>query len=133
MPNLFRHPTCKVNDLLSYRIIYKLAFRLHLNLINMLYKQGHVYIMSNTYRTTFYIGVTSNLASRVWQHINNEGSLFVKKYKLYDLVFYEYFERITDGIAREKQLKNWHQDWKINLIKSMNPEMKDLKDQLDMA
>jgi putative endonuclease len=99
----------------------------------MIYEQGHVYIMSNTYRTTFYIGVTSNLAARVWQHINNEGSLFVKKYKLYDLVFYEYFERITDGIAREKQLKNWHHEWKVNLIKSMNPEMKDLKDQLDMA
>ena len=99
----------------------------------MLYKQGHVYIMSNIYRTTFYLGVTSNLEARVWQHINNEGSLFVKKYKLYDLVFYEYHERITDAIAREKQLKNWHQDWKINLIKSMNPEMKDLKDQLDMA
>ena len=99
----------------------------------MLYKQGHVYIMSNSYRTTFYIGVTSNLEARVWQHINGEGSLFVKKYKLYDLVFYEYHERITDAITREKQLKNWHHEWKVNLIKSMNPEMKDLKDQLGMA
>jgi putative endonuclease len=57
---------------------------------------------------------------------------FVKKYRLYDLIYYEYFERITDAIDREKQLKNWHQDWKINLIKSVNPEMKDLKDQLEM-
>ncbi len=97
---------------------------------NMLLKQGHVYIMSNQYRTTFYIGVTSDLESRVWQHVNGEGSAFVKKYKLYDLVFYEYFERITDAIDREKQLKNWHKDWKIKLIQSMNPEMKDLKDQL---
>ncbi len=88
--------------------------------------------MSNQYRTTFYIGVTSNLATRVWQHINNEGSAFVKKYKLYDLVYYEYFEKITDAIDREKQLKNWHRDWKINLIKSENPEMKDLKDQLEL-
>jgi len=47
-------------------------------------------------------------------------------------VFYEYFEQITDAIAREKQLKNWHHDWKVNLIKSMNPEMKDLKDQLEL-
>jgi len=86
--------------------------------------------MSNTYRTTFYIGVTSNLEARVWQHINGEGSAFVKKYKLYDLVFFEYFERITDAIDREKQLKNWHRDWKINLIKSANPKMADLKDQL---
>jgi putative endonuclease len=51
---------------------------------------------------------------------------------LYDLVYYEYFERITDAIDREKQLKNWHRDWKINLIQSMNPEMKDLKGDLEL-
>jgi len=80
----------------------------------MLFKQGHIYIMTNQYRTTFYIGVTSALEVRVWQHVNNKGSEFVKKYKLYDLVYYEYFPRITDAIDREKQLKNWHKDWKIN-------------------
>lgn len=95
-------------------------------------KQGYVYIMTNKYRTTFYIGVTSNLDGRVWEHINNQGSEFVKKYKLYDLVYYEHFEQITDAINREKQLKNWHRDWKINLIKSENPEMKDLKYLLDL-
>ena len=98
----------------------------------MLFKQGYTYIMTNKYRTTFYVGVTSTLEARVWQHINNEGSEFVKKYKLYDLVYFEYYERITDAIDREKQLKNWHKDWKINLIKSVNPEMKDLKDQLGL-
>lgn len=98
----------------------------------MLFKQGHVYIMSNAYRTTFYIGVTGNLEARIWQHINGEGSKFVKRYRLFDLVYYEYFERITDAIDREKQLKNWHHDWKVNLIKSVNPEMKDLKCQLDL-
>lgn len=98
----------------------------------MLFKQGYIYIMSNQYRTTFYIGVTSNLEARIWQHINNEGSEFVKKYRLYDLIYFEHFHRITDAIDREKQLKRWHRDWKINLIQSMNPEMKDLKDQLDM-
>lgn len=86
--------------------------------------------MSNTYRTTFYIGVTADLRTRVWQHVNNVGSAFVKKYKLYDLVYYEYFERITDAIDREKQLKNWHRNWKINLIRVENPDMKDLKDDL---
>jgi len=95
-------------------------------------KQGHVYIMTNKYRTTFYIGVTSDLRARVWQHINNEGSAFVKKYKLFHLVFYEYFARITDAITREKQLKNWHRDWKINLIQSVNPEMKDLKHEIEL-
>ncbi len=64
----------------------------------MLFNQGHVYIMSNQYRTTFYIGVTSNLEVRVWQHLNGEGSAFVKKYKCYDLIYFEYFERITDAI-----------------------------------
>jgi len=88
--------------------------------------------MTNKYRTTFYIGVTSDLTGKVWQHINNEGSQFVKRYRLYNLVFYEYYERITDAIDREKQLKNWHHDWKVNLIKSMNPEMKDLKGQLEL-
>ena len=98
----------------------------------MLFKQGYIYIMTNKYRTTFYIGITSDLTGRVWQHINNEGSQFVKRYRLYNLVFYEYYERITDAIDREKQLKNWHHDWKVNLIKSMNPEMKDLKGQLEL-
>lgn len=98
----------------------------------MLNKQGYVYIMSNKCRTTFYIGVTSNLEGRIWQHNNGEGSVFVKKYQLHDLIFYEHFERITDAIDREKQLKNWHREWKVNLVKSVNPEMKDLKDQLDM-
>ncbi|MDR6942008.1 GIY-YIG nuclease family protein [Mucilaginibacter pocheonensis] len=89
-------------------------------------------MMSNTYRTVFYIGVTADLRSRVWQHINGEGSIFVKKYKCHDLIYHEYFERITDAIDREKQLKRWHKDWKINLIKSINPEMKDLKVELDL-
>jgi putative endonuclease len=93
----------------------------------MLFKQPCVYIMSNQYRTTFYIGVTSDIRARVWQHLNNEGSAFVKKYKLFDLVYYEGFEQITDAINREKQLKNWHHGWKVNLIKLLNPTMKDLK------
>ena len=88
--------------------------------------------MSNKYRTTFYVGVTSDLRSRVWQHINGQGSAFVKKYSLFDLVYFEYFADITHAIDREKQVKNWHKDWKINLIKSVNPDMKDLKNELDM-
>ena len=98
----------------------------------MLNKQGYVYIMSNKYRTTFYIGVTSDLEGRIWQHVNGEGSAFVKKYRLHDLMFYEHIERIADAIDREKQLKNWHHEWKANLIKSINPEMKDLKRQLNI-
>ena len=86
--------------------------------------------MSNSFRSTFYIGVTSDLEARVWQHINGEGSVFVKRYNLHDLIYYEYFGRITDAIDREKQLKRWNREWKINLIKSVNPKMLDLKSQL---
>ena len=89
-------------------------------------KTGYVYIMSNFKRTTFYIGVTSDLACRVYQHRAGEIEGFTKRYRLKYLVFYEDAGTMNDAIAREKQLKNWHRDWKINLIKSMNPEMKDL-------
>jgi putative endonuclease len=98
----------------------------------VLFKDPHIYIMTNKYRTTFYVGVTSDLRARVWQHINGEGSAFVKKYRLFDLVYYESFERITDAIDREKQLKNWHHDWKVKLIKTMSPEMRDLKSDLEL-
>jgi len=89
-------------------------------------KGGYVYIMSNSKRTTFYIGVTSNLKERIADHKNGVGSEFTSKYKLHDLLFYEDFPDIYQAIDREKQLKNWHREWKINLIKSVNPEMKDL-------
>ena len=84
-----------------------------------------VYIMSNKKRTTFYIGVTNNLERRVKEH--KQGySEFTNKYKLYDLVYYEIISDIITAIAREKQLKRWHREWKINLIKTMNSELVDL-------
>ncbi|WP_319480449.1 GIY-YIG nuclease family protein [uncultured Draconibacterium sp.] len=89
-------------------------------------KGGFVYIMSNSKRTTFYIGVTSDLKTRIADHKNGIGSAFTSKYKLTDLMYYEDFPDIYQAIDREKQLKNWHRDWKINLIKSVNPEMNDL-------
>ena len=89
-------------------------------------KQGYVYIMSNKNRTTFYIGVTNDVERRVWEHKNREGSVFTTKYCCFDLLYYEHFWGMADAISREKQLKNWHRDWKLNLIKHENPEMKDL-------
>ena len=86
-------------------------------------KQSYVYIMTNKYRTTFYIGVTSNLENRIIQHALGEGSKFTKKYNLKDLVYFEDFTDINQAIIREKQLKNWHHDWKINLIKEKNPTL----------
>ncbi|WP_420399551.1 GIY-YIG nuclease family protein [Flagellimonas sp.] len=82
--------------------------------------------MTNKYRTTFYIGVTSNLSKRVVEHQMGIGSKFTKKYNLVELIYYETYSDIEQAIAREKQLKNWHYEWKINLIKKTNPKLKTL-------
>jgi len=82
--------------------------------------------MSNKNRTTFYIGVTNDIDRRVAEHKEGIGSAFCIKYNLIDLVYYEQILGIEQAIDREKQLKRWHREWKINLIKSINPEMKDL-------
>ena len=89
-------------------------------------RKGFVYIMSNKNRTTFYIGVTNAIKRRVLEHKTGKGSAFTKKYNLVDLVYFEKIEGLQECIQREKQLKNWHRDWKINLIKEDNPEMVDL-------
>lgn len=89
-------------------------------------KGGYVYIMSNKNHSSFYIGVTSDLKTRIADHKNGVGSKFTSKYNLNELLYYEEFPDIYQAIDREKQLKNWHWQWKINLIKSANPEMNDL-------
>ena len=85
-----------------------------------------VYILTNTNNTTFYIGVTSNLPKRIWEHKNKFVDGFTKKYNVDKLVYYELTENIETAINREKQLKNWHRDWKIKLIKKINPNFDDL-------
>jgi len=89
-------------------------------------KSGYIYIMSNKNRTTFYVGVTSDFDRRITEHKENIGSAFCKKYNLTDLVYFEEFDDINSAIQREKQVKNWKREWKLNLIKSLNPEMLDL-------
>jgi len=89
---------------------------------------SYIYIMSNLGLTTLYIGVTKNLERRVLEHKLEIGSDFTKKYKLKRLLYFEKGVLIEDAIAREKQLKRWHQDWKWNLIKSMNPNLDDLSE-----
>ncbi len=88
--------------------------------------KGFVYILSNKNRTTFYIGVTSDIKRRVLEHKTGKGSAFTNKYNLTDLMYFEKIEGMDECINREKQLKNWHHDWKINLIRDSNPEMRDL-------
>lgn len=91
-------------------------------------KCGYVYIMADRYRGTIYIGVTSSLPHRVWQHRNGEGSDFCKRYGLTRLVYVEATERIDDAIAREKALKKGRRAWKIDLIETANPDWRDLFD-----
>ena len=82
--------------------------------------------MTNYLETSLYIGVTSNLQKRVWEHKNKVVKGFTEKYNVNKLVYYELTDSIETAINREKQLKRWHREWKINLIKEMNPEFKDL-------
>jgi len=93
----------------------------------------YIYIISNQKRTTFYTGVTNNLQRRIFEHKNELIEGFSKKYKLHDIVYYEIFDRVEDALTREKQLKNWHRNWKINLIKSTNPQMKNLDAEINSA
>ena len=87
-----------------------------------------VYILTNYNETTFYVGVTGNLEKRIWEHKNKVSEGFSKKYNLNKLVYYELTENVDAALNREKQLKRWHRDWKINLIKQMNPEFNDLSE-----
>jgi putative endonuclease len=89
-------------------------------------ENSFVYIMTNKYRTTFYIGVTSNLSKRNLEHSLGVGSKFTKKYNLTDLIYFEIFSDINQAISREKQLKNWHREWKLNLIREKNPTLRTL-------
>jgi putative endonuclease len=91
-------------------------------------KNGYVYILTNIHNTVFYIGVTSNLKKRIFEHKNKLADGFTKKYNICKLVYYECSNNILSAIEREKQIKNWHRNWKINLIKTLNAEFKDLYD-----
>ncbi len=93
-------------------------------------KRYFVYIITNQRNTTLYTGVTNNLRKRIYQHRQKVVDGFTKKYNIFKLVYYEIFEDIYRAIAREKQIKAGSRKIKINLIKSMNPEWKDLHGEL---
>lgn len=91
-------------------------------------KGGYIYIISNKNRTVLYTGVTSNLQSRIYQHKQGEGSSFAERYNCVDLLYYEFFEDIESAIAREKRIKKWRRIYKENVINKMNPQWRDLYD-----
>lgn len=85
-----------------------------------------VYILASRPNGTLYIGITRDLRTRLEQHRSGQGSEFVKKYRVHLLVHVEAFASPREAIAREKQLKNWHRSWKIELIEKGNPGWSDL-------
>ena len=89
-------------------------------------KQPCIYILASRERGTLYVGVTSDLVTRVYQHRTHQKQGFTSRYGVHRLVRFEMFESMPAAIAREKQLKRWHRQWKVNLIESENPEWADL-------
>ena len=89
-------------------------------------KEPAVYILASKKNGTLYIGVTSNLKQRIYQHKNNLGEGFTCKYQVHRLVYCELLEDMESAITREKQIKKWNRCWKIRLITRQNPEWRDL-------
>jgi len=92
--------------------------------------QPCVYILASKRNGTLYVGVTSDLLRRVWEHKSDAVAGFTKKYGVHTLVWYEVHEMMGSAILREKALKNWHRAWKIRLIEESNPEWLDLYEKL---
>ena len=93
-------------------------------------KQFYVYILASKRNGTLYIGVTSNLVQRTWQHKEGQVEGFSKKYGVKNLVYFEVHETAESALTREKQLKKWERAWKIRLIERNNPEWRDLTDMI---
>jgi putative endonuclease len=93
-------------------------------------KQPCVYILASNTRGTLYIGVTSDLVARVWQHKNDLAEGFTSEYQVHALVYYEMHESMLSAIQREKQLKKWNHEWKIKLVEEFNSDWADLYPQI---
>jgi putative endonuclease len=107
MLNLFQHPWRATITLMQHR-------------------NPCTYILASQKAGTLYIGVTSDLVARLWHHRSGQGDGFTARYNVFRLVHADFFDDMYSAIAREKQLKRWHRQWKINLIEAANPEWKDL-------
>ena len=89
-------------------------------------KQPAVYILASQRNGTLYIGVTSDLIKRIWEHRSDLVEGFTKKYRVHQLVYFEQHQDMLAAITREKQLKKWNRAWKLALIEKSNPEWHDL-------
>ena len=95
--------------------------------------QYYVYIMTNYSKRSLYIGMTNDIVLRVAEHKAHVNTGFTAKYDCKILLYYEEFPSADQAIAREKQLKNWHREWKVNLIKQLNPDFKDLSEAIGLT
>ena len=93
-------------------------------------KQPAVYILASARNGTLYIGVTSNLIKRIWEHKNNMVEGFTKRYGVHHLVWFELHENMDSAIERENNLKEWKRLWKLNLVERNNPDWRDLYDDI---
>ena len=89
-------------------------------------KQPCVYILASGWNGTLYVGVTSDLIKRVWEHRSDSVEGFTKKYRVHDLVWFEQHETMESAIMREKAIKEWKRAWKIREIEATNPQWRDL-------
>lgn len=93
-------------------------------------KQPCVYVLASRRNGTLYIGVTSDLVQRIWQHKHDLVKGFTQKYRVHTLVWYEIHATMESAIGREKAIKEWQRAWKIELIEASNPEWRDLYEEI---
>jgi putative endonuclease len=93
-------------------------------------KQTAVYILASKRNGTLYTGVTSDLVKRIWEHKNDLVDGFTKQYRVHNLVWYELHADMITAIEREKNIKEWKREWKLNLIEKKNPDWRDLYDDI---
>jgi putative endonuclease len=93
-------------------------------------KQPAVYILANKKNGTLYMGVTSDLVKRIWEHKNDLVEGFTKRYKVHNLVWYELHDNMDVAIEREKNMKEWKRAWKVRLLEKDNPDWNDLYDSI---
>ena len=89
-------------------------------------KQPAVYILVSKRNGTLYVGVTSDLVKRIWEHKQDVVAGFTRKYQVHTLVYFEQYEDMNQAIQREKQIKKWNRAWKIELLEKSNPVWRDL-------
>lgn len=93
-------------------------------------KKFYVYILAKERNSTFYVGVTSNLPKRIYEHKTEVADGFTKQYNIKKLVYFEVFDNAENAIKREKRLKKWNRPWKMRIIEEINPNWDDLYEQI---